>query len=210
MTDLNEHHVRLLRAAAVVWAPVESGAPAVLYSPRLLEEEDGVPYADVAARAGLEIGSPPSEAQKRDVEALLAGLPAAFVRFMELGRLEPGRYSYRNPLVGLPHSDYLVPSDRPGLARQALVEFELTPELAKLLRHARWEAGSGGWLGLNPKRPYGDMTYFELDMAEILGEPRVQDAAGHLSPDLEARLGGLHEDMQGALQVFLQNARLEP
>src|SRR6185503_3557899 len=161
---LTERHISVFRKAAVLWAPVEAGAPAVLYSPLLLEAED-VPYADLAQRAGMAVASPPTEAQRRELDALVAELGDAFVVFMAQGTIQPGTYPYANPLASQPE-----------------IPFELTPAHVKLLKHARWEGGApmAGWLGLNPKRPFGDMTYFELDMAAILGEPSVRDAEGHL------------------------------
>ena len=51
---------------------------------------------------------------------------------------------------------------------------------------------------MNPKRPYGDMTSFTLDMADILHEPHD-----------EKKLWKLHTETLSALQVFLQNAKLE-
>ncbi len=208
---LREQHVRLLRAAAVLWAPIESGAPMVAYSPRLVES-DGIPYENVARTAGLPLGSPPSEAEKRAIDVLVAELPRAFVAFMERATLAPGRYEYRNPLVGIEHADGLLAPSLSAHARETTVAFELKPEHAKLLRRGSWEGlekGSmAGYMGLDPKRPYGDMTYFELDMAEILGEPTPRDRDGRLAPAQEARLGRLHEEMQAALQIFLQHAQL--
>lgn len=54
------------------------------------------------------------------------------------------------------------------------------------------------------------MTYFELDMAGILGEPTQKDADGHL-PEAEAqRLWRLHVDTLPALQLYLQRAEISP
>ena len=208
MSGLKDEHVRLLRGATAVWAgAIESGAPAVLCSPRFLQGDE-IPYDDLARRGGLKVDSPPTEAQRRDIDRLLADLPEALSRFISEGRLRPGRYSYRNPLPSLPMVENLVPPSHQELARETTVTFDFTAEHAKLLRAARWEGG-GGWLGMNPKRPYGDMTYFELDMLEILGEPETaRDAEGHLAREQEARLGRIHEDMQVALQVFLLHAEI--
>ena len=204
MSGLKDEHVRLLRAATVVWSGVESGAPAVLPSPQFLEVDE-LPYEDIARRAGLTLASPPTQEQLRHIERLLSELPEALAEFLGEGRLKPGRYSYRNPLPSVPHVGNLVAPSHKELSHDATVTFDFTAEHAKLLRAARWEG-----VAMNPKRPYGNMTYFELDMLEILGEPKTaRDAEGHLALEQEHRLGRLHEDMQIAVQVFLLHARFD-
>lgn len=73
-------------------------------------------------------------------------------------------------------------------------------------------------VGIDPKRPYGSMTYYFLDMGEILGiEPRETESIGEgvdeepeaeFSEEQEDMLQNLHEDMQTVLQIFLQKASL--
>jgi hypothetical protein len=177
--QLTEAQVQRLRRAVVVWSPVESGAPALLPSLAVLDaEEPDVPEA--------------------------AELTAALEAFLERGRLEPGRYTCRNPLAGHPMASRLLPPSAASTATQAEVAFTVTAEHLKLLRAQRWES-----LMVNPKRPYGDMSYFELDMAEVLGEPVVQDEDGQLPEGQVERLGRLHEETVAALQVFLQHAKLD-
>ena len=131
---------------------------------------------------------------------------------MAQGTIQPGAYTYTNPLAAMPHAENVTAPALQKWAAQHEVRFELAAAHVKLLKHARWEGGApmAGWLGLNPKRPFGDMTYFELDMADILGEPVVRDAEGHLPAQQAARLGILYGEMQAALQVFLQQAQVGP
>ena len=60
------------------------------------------------------------------------------------------------------------------------------------------------------KRPYGEQTYFELDMAEAIGESVKRDTVGRpdFTPAQRARYERLHREMQQALQVFLEHATL--
>jgi hypothetical protein len=91
-------HIQLLRNAVVVWAPIESGAPAVMLSPLEAggEEEPGPElYADIAKRAGL-----PS-VDKQQIDRLRAEMPEALAQLLEHGTLEPGSYRYDNPLVAV-------------------------------------------------------------------------------------------------------------
>jgi hypothetical protein len=53
------------------------------------------------------------------------------------------------------------------------------------------------------KRPFGDMTAFDVDMANILGLPRPPERG--LDPVLER----LYWEMWPALQTFVEHARLE-
>ncbi len=66
----------------------------------------------------------------------------------------------------------------------------------------------------DPKRPYGDMTWYYLDMAEALGieaeGPEMDDGRRDFSEAQEHHLQALHEEMQMAVQVVLRHAELEP
>ncbi len=57
---------------------------------------------------------------------------------------------------------------------------------------------------MDPKRPYGDMTYFFIDMAEALGEPVPRDDKGQavFSSEAEQRYERLHGEMLFAVQAF--------
>ena len=54
------------------------------------------------------------------------------------------------------------------------------------------------------KRPFGDMTAFDIDMANILGRPRPPQH--QLDPVLER----LYWDMWPALQTFVEHATILP
>jgi hypothetical protein len=192
--------LRLLRQAAVAWFDVEAGGVALLVSPRLLDDPahpTDAARADVAARAGLTIASPPTAADRARVDALLAELPAALERFLERASLAPGTYRVEDRM----------PSDpsQPRAERAEPEELAFTAEHAKLLKALRWDG-----LFSNFKRPYGDMTYHAIDMAAVLGETARQDAKGRplFTQAEEARYDRLHREMRPALQVFLENARL--
>ena len=62
------------------------------------------------------------------------------------------------------------------------------------------------------KRPYGEFTFIEVDMARILGclPPAPPDGAFEPEPELAARLQKLHWQMLGAIQVFVENADIAP
>jgi hypothetical protein len=63
---------------------------------------------------------------------------------------------------------------------------------------------------IDGKRPYGDCTYIQIDMAELLGEPYQFDAERNLIEDAgkDTRLERLHYETRAALQIFLTHAEL--
>jgi len=191
MFKMTPAHLQLLRHSVVLWSPVESGAPGALPSPLLAEETDKISdatYADIAKRAGL------AKVDKAEINQLLMEMPEAFDQLIAHGTLAPGTYRYDNPLATIPWAARTLPTELANLATEKVVTFQLTERHLKLLRAAQWEG-----MMMNAKRPYGDMTSFELDMADILHEPHD-----------EKRLWKLHTEMLSALQVFLQNAKLDP
>ena len=191
MFKMTNTHLTLLRHSVVMWAPVEAGAPGVLISPLLTGDAGGLSdaaYADIARRAGL------ANVDKRRIDQLVSEMPEAFEQLIEHGNLAPGTYRYDNPLADVPWAANMLPDELVNLAKDKVVSFQFTKRHAKLLRNARW-----GAMMMNPKRPYGDMTLFELDMATILGEKLD-----------EKRLWKLHTETLSALQVYLQYAKLEP
>jgi hypothetical protein len=175
----------------VVWAGIEAGTPAVM---------------DLSGHGVKGVSTAAYRSAMLVVEVL-----------MDLGELAPGHYEYDDPgeeVTGpfREHNLVKVNDHRIGI--------EVTADHLKLLRALRTEMvdDGGTQIGVmvNPKRPYGDMTYFELDMADILGirpegPPRKdQPKYREFTPAQLEKLGALHEQMQPVLQVFLQQAKLAP
>lgn len=85
--------------------------------------------------------------------------------------------------------------------------FDVTAEHIRLLQHANWRS-----FMIDCKRPYGDFTHYQVDMADILGLPVGKDAKGHaqIGKDAEKRMDALHAEMLFALQAYIRFARLGP
>lgn len=184
----------LARTLPVIWDPSESGAPA-LFDPseRRLAHLDTATYRTVV----------------RTAEVLL-----------DEGKLAPGRYEYDDPIKGEPDEF------RPFLARHSAqfangrVTIEVTQQHLLLLKNAnvglRDDGGRDISVGINSKRPYGEMTYFYIDMGEILGiapqgPPRKdRPVQREFTEDQEKAFEELHEQMQLVVQAFLLNATLAP
>lgn len=87
-------------------------------------------------------------------------------------------------------------------------QFQLTSDHLTLLSNAniRWHDIEYGAPGIDYKRPYGNSTGIEADMAEFLdletvtveGEERVTD-------DQRDKLRELHEELEQALEIVLQH-----
>jgi len=192
MFKLTAAHIKLLRQAIVLWSPVESGAPGVLISPLQLADEKSpsdATYADIAKRAGLD------HVDKRQIDQLLAEMPEAMAQLLAHGKMTKSVHRYDNPLVEFSFASKMLPDELAHLAADKVVTFEFTERHERLLRNARWEG-----MFVNPKRPYGDMTHFEKDMADILGEHTVDDAC----------MWKLHVETLPALQAYLRDAQIEP
>ncbi|MGE8660143.1 MAG: hypothetical protein ACN6O8_25655 [Achromobacter sp.] len=179
----------------MIWIPLESGAPGI-------EFEHPLGGTDTLATA---------MAAQRLAE--VCRLAPTYIR--TLGQLAPGRYA--------------VPPERramfdfPGSGVDELGRFELRREHLVLLRAANWReagqdevaavlrAGDAHWPMpyIDGKRPYGDSSYYQIDMARLLGQPYPVDAKGYAITDSakDARLESLHRQTAAALQVFLAHAR---
>ena len=109
MFTLTAAHLAVLRQAIAMWAPVEAGSPAILISPKQLDEKPSTEIeADIATRAGL---------TDVEVERLVAEMPQAFAQLLSRGTLAAGRYSYTNPLVEFAFMAAALPPESAALAR---------------------------------------------------------------------------------------------
>jgi hypothetical protein len=188
---VTEADLVIVRQLEVIWSPAESGAPAIF---------------DLTGE--LKVSTDSYRHAMHVAEVLI-----------QLGELPPGHYEYEAPTTGN--------LGTPPFVEHGLAEINgrhigilVTESHLKLMRAARTniidEGGRDIGVEINPKRPYGDMSYFELDMGQILGI-RPDGPARTDYPQMldfsEAQLkmlGDLHEQMQPVLQVFLQHARLPP
>lgn len=198
-------HAALMRLLRVCWMPVESGAPAVDFEQPLLGGTDTLAIV--------------RKALKTTDDAL------AIRRLAEVCRLVP---RYVAAIGTLPPGRYPVPAemkeafDFPESGVDAQGGFHLRKAHLTLLRAAVWREvnarslqavlreGERFWPMpyIDGKRPYGDASYYQVDMARLLGKPYPMDAKGYAvaDPAKDARLERLHYEMLAALQVFLAHA----
>jgi len=203
-------HLACIRQLRFIWVPnVESGGPSVDF-----EAPFGSPeaYNDLASISKIKF----MWDLKRLYEAVMVRLEV----FTDKARLAPGTYVLQPELVR--RLEQFMTGGQNSIASDG--SFAFTTEHAKLIAAFRWaypeprrlsfvyslilgqQAASGAWRVpcANFKRPFGDMSYFEIDMAEILGvpfKPNTKDPEGE-------RLFALYQQMHVALQVFVMNATL--
>lgn len=197
--ELTPVHVAVIRALQVSWVPIESGAPGL--SPefpfgwrtstrRFAATALGIRDDALLARTLTEVG------------ALMPRLCAGGAS------LVPGRYqlpaemrdAFEDPEWGVADDGTFAFDDRHAI----------------LLKHVNWrtEPLDGPYWPLpfvDGKRPYGDRSDFQIDMAVHLGLSHVAaDGTLQYDDDHDAGLAALHGDMLAALQIFLVHATLPP
>ncbi len=209
---LADYHIALLRQAVISWDPAEIGAPAI---------DPEKPFGAVSTRGAIaraaKLGS---TSDTKRLKAIYAEVGHALQSFMWYGELEPGVYSVPHPLNGDWSTLDRRARDYKKSPEPKIIEFQFKEAHRRLLDRAilRWtdwprEYGAdymNPTPGIDPKRPYGDRTYFEIDMAEILGIPVKDEPNDPFTPQQAKELVTLHHEMKRALQVFLVKARIQP
>lgn len=157
---------------------------------------------------GAETGAPCLEPSGEYPKDLLYALQIAVL----FGRLNPGKFVYSKPLGGDVEYSPLSVEELPEAS-----SFWFQDDHRELLKHSVIQNSEVGWdgesvPGCDPKRPYGDFSYYQLEMAKHLHRPTTKNSDGYhqISEELESELTLLHHTMQAAWQVFLENFELEP
>lgn len=213
--QLTAQHIALLRQARFIWDIVESGAP--MLHPR-------APYGRTDLVTQLKEAFGPGSDE--DLAVRHVEMAAALRTLLRHGTLAPGKYTPR-PLppgandMGSLGID-LSPSEK-GIAADG--SFDFTDEHRTLLKSLtvdwpnEYDIEDRAAADAQPaamgdgKRPYGDMSYFFLDMISALGLPapqRTADDGVEISDTLKAKLQALHYQMLPGVQVFVENAAIEP
>jgi hypothetical protein len=205
-------HVEAIRSLHFTWEPFwESGMPMV---------EPRAPYG---SRSPIDDLAPILGTRDRVAVARFhLEVGRGFLWALEHGELEPGRYvlggltnasmaaTLRNRMKGLPEGkveDAL--KDLPRLEPDGT--FLFTEEHRKLLRHLRFQWSDASPVDLpvlmvNPKRPFGDMSAFNIDMAAILGWPPLSEQERR---EFDPRLWKLYLEMWPALRTFAEHAKID-
>lgn len=152
------------------------------------------------------------------------GLIPQLYDFQQRAQLAPGTYALRNisaesirqrfaylevddAYLGLtPSGEVIVTEDHLALLREMLWEWPNEYDIEDMTAFGAVPAPM-----VDPKRPYGDMGYFQLDVHRILGWPveqRTEEGWIRLTEAQDEAGARLHTQMLGVMQVFLERAEL--
>lgn len=211
-------HLALLRKARFRWNGAEIGAP-------MLDPDAPYTRTDLMKQIAEAFpGESPEDLAMRHVE-----ITVALRIFLARGKISPGDYQIKNlpldvlrqdmsgygadggltddQLSLLPDGQFRLTDEHITLARGMPVEWSNEYDNEERLDFEQYPAAA-----FDPKRPYGDFSWFQVDMARLLNllPPRNSDGApGELPQELEERLACLHWQMLGAIQVIVENAEFE-
>lgn len=189
-------HLALIKLARLHWSRTENGAP---------ELDPQNPYRDASTMEHLTLllGEDRSEATQI---AFLQSMVAAIAQFCATAQIAPGKYTLSSP--------------PDGVAPQVT----LTPDLITLVRNLAWDwpdeddmrdAQSAGEIAgpvVDPKRPYGDMSFYQLDIHRLLEWPiehRNEDGFIQLSDSQIEAATLLHTQILGAAQAVLEHGEVD-
>ena len=178
-TVVTADDIAWLRQARAVWVRLESGAPAIV-----------PPETEAGAYIDRQLATPASSSPPPAPERLEPVLCAFFLN----ATFRPGHYSLDPPL-------------RDGDAAAAGIAsgtVEVGPEHLLLLKNSLWNGPL-----MDGKRPYGTRTFYEADMAEILGRPTPGAADGQVQLPAAERHAyqAMHRAMQSVVQAYIQHAQ---
>lgn len=213
--QLTQGQLMLIRKARLGWNTAEIGAPQL---------DLAQPYTGGATPQHLTalMGDEATDMQKAGFLILMV---SAFASFCREAQIAPGSYVLDN--IDAAHVAAAAGHDaeRAGwFGLNSDNSFTLTDELITLVRHLQWEWPDEDDMGdvlykgelagptVDPKRPYGDMSYFQLDIHRILGWPKdAQTAEGYVKltdAQQEAAIE-LHFKVMLAAQTMIEHGQLE-
>lgn len=202
---LTAQHCALMRRLRVIWLPIESGGPGIDFSQPFGQDNPTL----ATAMAILETNDETLAAR------LVAELGLLVAPYVGGGAaLAPGRYALPADVAAE------LASAEAGITPDG--QFDFSAQHAALLKGFNWtvvdasmveyvlEEDTETWPMpyVDGKYPYGECSYFQIDMARALGEPYALDDNGDMigDADKDERLENLHYQTLTALQVFLVHA----
>ncbi len=182
--QITSDDVAWFRRGGAVWARLESGAPAIV-----------PPNVNANAYIDEQLAYPTPGASARRPERLEPILCAFFLN----ATFRPGRYRLDPPVSSINQDG--VPTG------SMLSTVDVTAEHLTLLQYSLWNGPL-----MDGKRPYGNRTSYEVDMAEILGHVAPNGADGQVSlSDAERHhYRTIHHAMLAVVQAYVQHAELDP
>jgi len=175
-------HLKMIRALRLEWDDMESGAPAI--SPER-------PYGSANLFADLETLS--GQTDKAELARLHAQIYSAIRVFLALGRL--------------PEGDTTVTTEQLTALKALVWSWPGSDDIEEELAFGNWPTPK-----TDPKRPYGDFSFYQLELADALGWKMVKDDDGNyqLSAEQDEKLIKIHGSLFRVIRVFFEKAELSP
>ncbi|MDI7183351.1 hypothetical protein [Leptospira santarosai] len=201
-------HREILRNMVVIWDSSESGAPII----------DIFNFPFSYKTIGSLLGISDFDSKSKDLGPFRDTVEAIFEIGVQHGNLKPGTYTYKNPLKGIKENRWQLDSYSKRLfpiPKKDSITFTVTEKHIQLLKksNARW---LNYWElpGIDSKRPYGNMTCFYLDMADIfeIEIPTEEDKScrDSFSKEQIETFDKFHLEMFYTLQTYLLFAEMNP
>jgi len=194
--NFNSQSINIVKNMLVQWNNTEAGAPKIYNESPMLE---------YLFPATISFNGKVLLHNKLETKAMI------FEIFLQNFELKEGNYIYTNPfyenLSFLQTIDHMKPIY--NLYKNKEISFKITKQHIKLLHYVR--IGTFDGVGINPKRPYGQLTYFAADMAEILNIKYSVDSKNrpNMSKSQLEYFHVLHDELLPALQVVLQYGKIK-
>lgn len=206
---LNETHIKLLRQLNFSWNGVESGAP-------FLD-----PEAPLTKRPLKQIGSEFGVKSKPEQARLYVELVWALNDYFRAVNIEPGDYSvdkdtYAQIQQAMTGYHGLNDVSDIGLTEDGKIRLEQAN--ITILKQGLWQwdesgAEEGGWPGaaMDCKRPYGYMSYWQIEMADTLGLTMQKTEEGYFrtTPEQDDYLQSVHFKQLSAVIAIVKHGKVE-
>jgi hypothetical protein len=205
---IDPEQLRFIRSLRSEWSWCEAGAPRMtLFAP-------GSDASLMAARVREVTGPWLVSDETMLLSAYRRGMLAA-TAFVGHAELAAGSFEYESPFTpSRLEEEPFVKSPRVEI-RGSTIRMDVTSEHLALLKAANVRFfDDGGWqceAAIDPKRPYGDMSFFYIDMVRALGldtDPLPPSEDDEWSKERLAWLDDLHLTLQPALQILLRRGEL--
>lgn len=225
---LTSFHRALLKKCVFAWDPTEIGAPR-------LDPAQPLGEPDLNAQLSISLGRAKpgafkiTPAHQRTLARSYVTLNFALGVLLEHGTLAPGLYTPRNVSSAalreqmrqsdgtlMPPEDLALTSEgafafaeqHRTLLKSLVLDWPSRSVVEELLA-----AGTFPGPSVDPKRPYGTRASHQIDMALILNDRAALQKTGNqwsTAAKPERHYRNLHRQMLFALQVFAENAEMDP
>ncbi|MEO1264827.1 MAG: hypothetical protein AAFV26_03880, partial [Pseudomonadota bacterium] len=191
-TSLAAADLALLRQVRFDWDDLEAGAPR-------LDPKQPFGRRDLFAQLRDIVGD--VAASDLDLASRYIRLNGVMNSFLHEGTLAPGTYSLpRQEHAGAGADDaFTVTGDHIKVLKAARFEWCREDDAEERLDNGEWPAPV-----IDPKRPYGDMTFYQVEVAQAVG--RLPPPEVGLSDEMVAEMTALHFDMAKVFPIYFAHA----